>query len=218
MLRKESVIGSLINIHYNRDFIKDVPFIPVGEDFAVIFKYYLYGTTDGSATITITDSLAELMGLDESMLLRLALQNTPRIYPLEFSPLTEMVNRLIQKGDLCSEFPDASDLSDAENEVPMHILTNTRNEFGAFALFYPETAKTLFDTLEDDLILIPSSVSEWIIMPYSQAGIAPFLESMIQEVNHEHVAPQEILGDRAYFLKRDSRDIFQQLIPLSEAC
>ena len=210
MLKEESVIGSLINIHYNKDYLKGIPYIPVGEDFAIIFKFYLGSENEITATVTITDKLAELMELNKMKLLSLALNNTPRIYPMKCIAITEMIRTFIQEDNIPLE-----DVTDTDS--PFYVLTNNRNENGAFVLFYPETVKNLFDTFRDDLVLIPSSTSEWLIIPAKQAVSIPNISDIIQAVNQECVDPNQLLGERAYLLRKDSTDILTQLIPLSEA-
>ena len=46
--------------------------------------------------------------------------------------------------------------------------------------------------------LIPSSISEWILIPYDENVEKSFLNSMIQEVNTHEVAPCDILSDHVY--------------------
>lgn len=50
------------------------------------------------------------------------------------------------------------------------------------------------------LYALPSSVHEWIIMPYSEIFDIESLTNMVKEVNAAQVSPLDQLGDRAYIV------------------
>jgi len=202
-LQEANIIGCLVGIKNNMDFLKDIPFIPCGKDFAVIFKYYLgQSFYDSIATITITDYLAENFGYDTSRLMQLALENTPRLLPL----LAEKISQVLKNLNW-----DDAELA-KHKDVPMYVISNEIGKFGAFSLFYPETLKKLFEQFDCDMILIPSSIHECILIPYEESISFEKLNEIICTINQTQVAEDEILADRAYLLKKGTTDIFKQFI------
>ena len=202
-LQEANIIGCLVGTKNNMDFLKDIPFIPCGKDFAVIFKYYLGESLYGSvATITITDYLAERLGYDTSKLMQLALENTPRLLPLSAEKISQVLKNL-----------DWDDTELAEHiDVPMYVISNEKGKFGAFSLFYPETLKMLFEQFGCDMVLIPSSIHECLLIPYEESICFEEVNEIICTINQTQVAEDEILADRAYLLKKGTTDIFEQFI------
>lgn len=81
--------------------------------------------------------------------------------------------------------------------LPMYVLSNERQVFGAGAILYEGMYNKIFDIV-GDFIVIPSSVHEVIILPSEFEN--PFITKMIQEVNRTTVADDEILSDVPYRL------------------
>lgn len=88
----------------------------------------------------------------------------------------------------------------------MYVLTNEWKLKGASALLYPELIEDIAQEENSDLIVIPSSIHEILIVEASgmdKDGIS----LMVQEVNSQQVDEQERLSDHAYFYKRGSMQI-----------
>ena len=88
----------------------------------------------------------------------------------------------------------------------MYVLTNEWKLKGASALLYPELIEDIAQEENSDLIVIPSSIHEILIVEASgmdKDGIS----QMVQEVNSQKVDEQERLSDHAYFYKRGSMQI-----------
>ena len=190
--------------------MNDIPYIKVNEDFALIFKYYLPNVpNNGKGTVTITDSYAEHNALTTEKLLECALKNTPRILPVSLQSMQEALAELM--GINPSEL-----LEEKEVDIPMYILSNTEKYMGASALLYPDTRNLLLDRFDSDLILIPSSIHEWIVVPVTGNENIEDFSAMVQEVNHSSVSPTDVLGERAYFLSRENLSDTTQLLPIFE--
>lgn len=203
-LQEANIIGCLVGIKSNKDFLKDIPFVPFGKEFAVIFKHYFGRSSDGStiASITITDYIAERLGYDTSKLMQLALKNTPRLMPLSIQKMSDVLSMLNWNDDELSKHKD----------IPMYVISNTLSINGAFALFYPETLRMLFEKLGCDMVLIPSSVHECIIVPYDSSISFEKVNETIMFINQTQLTEKEVLADRAYLLKKGTTDIFKQFI------
>lgn len=214
LLQEANVIGCLVGAKYNEDLLKDIPYIPCGEEFAIIFKFYLgeiFGTS-GSGSVTITDSLADSLGLDTESLMQLAMENTPRILPASMKSMSNVLQEIVLESILREEDMDTGllELSLAE-EVPMYVVTNQTRVNGAFAMFYPGLLDSLFEKFQCDLVMMPGSIHECLICPYTEENDLEFYTQMVQEVNQTQVPQMELLGERAFLLKRGAGDMFNQL-------
>lgn len=88
----------------------------------------------------------------------------------------------------------------------MYVLTNEWEAKGASALLYPELIEDIAQKENSDLIVIPSSIHE-ILMVKASGMNKDDISQMIQEVNSQQVDEQERLSDHAYFYKRGSLQI-----------
>ncbi|SHI97178.1 hypothetical protein SAMN02745229_03916 [Butyrivibrio fibrisolvens DSM 3071] len=89
-----------------------------------------------------------------------------------------------------------------ESEMPMYIITNRKKMKGASAIC---DRKHLAEFTEQHhtkkLLVLPSSVHEMIIIPYTDDMDIEMFSDMVSQVNASEVAPEERLTDRAYVLE-----------------
>jgi len=103
-------------------------------------------------------------------------------------------------------FPDISypsiHWSEDYADSPMLVLTNNSRLHGATTLLYPHLLSEISERLNQDLYLLPSSIHEVLLVPADLIGDRQELDLMVQEVNKDHVARDEVLSDHAYFYSR----------------
>lgn len=204
-LKEDRIIACLVNREMNQKLLKQIPYVPVGEDLALIFKYYLkevFGEESGY--VTITDHLAKQMKIDTKKLLPKALENMKEIYPVS----------LVSMEHLLFGYPE-----ELPSTMNMYVLTNKERHLGASALLYEETRKMLYDRFECDLIALPSSIHEWILLPIGEGDFRSGLNEMVREVNATQVSEEERLGNNAYVIKREQlleEDFENLLIPIKQ--
>ncbi len=85
----------------------------------------------------------------------------------------------------------------------VYVLTNEWKVNGASVLLYPELIEDIAQKENSDLIVIPSSIHE-ILMVKASGMNKDDISQMVQEVNSQQVDEQERLSDHAYFYKRGS--------------
>lgn len=175
----------LVNKERNLNLLGKVPSVDF-LDFAMIFRVYV----SKGASVVITNDHMNTWGVTTEMLEKLARENTPRLMPAESMSIEDFIP---------IPFPD---------EMLMWILTNTDKSFGASVILYEDVCREVADKFDDDLVLIPSSVHEWIALPYSKYEVMQDLVSIIREVNTTQVAPEEVLGDKPYVYLRET-DTFE---------
>ena len=92
-------------------------------------------------------------------------------------------------------------------DYSMYILTNKLKIHGATCITYPRLLKRISDYLEDDLVIIPSSIHEVLILPASitQKDYSyEELEAMITETNDTVLTDDEVLSTHAYIYEKDT--------------
>lgn len=94
-----------------------------------------------------------------------------------------------------------NDSMESNNVGKMYVLTNKEKFRGAAGVLDKELLKTFAKKHNTNkIVLIPSSIDEFIIIPYGQDNDFTLEEitQMVKEVNTKDVLPEEQLSDRAY--------------------
>lgn len=196
---KERIIIKLVNYNRNKEILKDIPHVKF-HDLALIYVVAICDFMDEFATILIHNQHLSLWDICEEELYHIAMINTPQLLPYRFEPMEKMLEHLID-----SPLPFAS-------ELHMSILTNQTKIHGATCIAYPGLLKGLSKQLDDDLIIIPSSIHEVLIIPagtIKEEYTMQDFSDMIVEVNETQLTDDEILSDHAYlYVKEDDQIIF----------
>lgn len=90
--------------------------------------------------------------------------------------------------------------------LQMYVLTNVQKVKGASALLYPELIEYTAQKENSDLIVIPSSIHE-ILMVKASGMDKDDISQIVQEANSQQVDEQERLSDHVYLYKRGSMQI-----------
>ena len=133
----------------------------------------------------------------------------------QLSPIVEPMSDVI-KGFLMEEFLESTKenmeqaLDNAEKEyqklfggqadaVPeIYVISNELRIQGAAVIFYTDVLERFAAEKDSDLILLPSSVHEWLVLTEASAGEIRGLEVMVRDANRQVVLPEEILSDHVY--------------------
>lgn len=86
-------------------------------------------------------------------------------------------------------------------DMPIYILTNKSKIKGASAILNRKVLKELADKYcTDKIIAMPSSIHEFLVIPYKEQYDIDKLSEMVKEVNLTEVNPIEQLADKAYLI------------------
>ena len=186
----------------NKEALKDCV-TRIKGDFALIPKILVSNIMGEQAqgTIKVTNQISEMWGKSNDEIIDQAISNASLKHPAKFS---NMVDVLAEMMEMSKE--ELAEMMGNE-PMPMHVLTNESNLNGAATLFYPDLLNDIRKQLRAELIIIPSSIHETIILPYNDTMSERDISSMIQEVNATQVRPEEVLSDRAYMYQSATREI-----------
>ena len=192
---KDRICMKLIHYEKNRELLKEVPHIRF-LDLAVVFYYLIHLTPGEQATILIYNRHLPYWNVSTDTLFDSAKINTPKLLPYYFD-------------DIFSVLQNVSDLSEfSKNQLyPLYVLTNSEKLFGAAVILYPNLLSSIAKKMNHDLIIIPSSLHEVLLLPAEQGESSEEYSSIIQEVNLSELSPEEILSDHAYYYSRKTDSI-----------
>ena len=145
------------------------------------------------ATITVTHEMVDLMSIDENQIIDDAISNSPLLVPPKAYALPDLMQELA-----------GEEIGDG---IPMIILTNRDKRYGAGVVFYPGLLAKLSDETGLNLLLIPSSVHEFICIPECEGMDYDDINLLITETNRGIVAENEILSDRLFRYDRENDEI-----------
>ena len=185
----DRVMFKLIGYEKNKKMLENMPFRTI-TDLAVVYFCEVSDPRIGTGVIMIRNEHIAHWNIDEERLYQDALLNTPRLNPVSINSLMDTV----------AELSGISDLED-EDDFGMMVLSNQNKMFGASAILYPDILQEVADRFECDLIIIPSSVHEVILMPNRhEMGDLELhnLKNIVECVNRESVGLEDILSDNVY--------------------
>ena len=87
---------------------------------------------------------------------------------------------------------------DMGNDI-LYVLTNKSKYRGAGCIIDKETIRN--KGIGNKFYAIPSSIHEWLLMPYNENFTPDEIRNLIGSVTSEQVNPKEQLGDHAYILE-----------------
>ena len=91
--------------------------------------------------------------------------------------------------------------------LPMYVLTNQEKVYGAAAMLYSDQMKKLAERWQTDLLILPSSIHEVVLLPDDGQNEYAFYRQMVEEVNTTQVEPEEVLSYSLYRYCREKAEI-----------
>lgn len=170
----------LVNKERNTDILEVIPHVKF-IDFAVLVYIDFGMDEDGFAgTVKVKQEILDIWCKSFDEIYEIAHENT--LKDLE-----------IVHGDDIFRLPDST---------KMLILTNKSRYYGAICLIFQSIMREASEILQDDLVIIPSSIHDLIAFPYSCCGDLEDLKSIIRNVNNQMVEEIDILGDYPFVYNR----------------
>lgn len=209
---KDRLFIKLINEEKNREMLQDIPHRMV-QDLAIAYALHLKDEFDFSGTVTVTNTLLQMWGIDEETLYTQAMLNTPRVSPAILCPLLEMMESLLPTAQFLNVPPmDISEYDfdgftikiDNGNDMQLYIVTNKAKLFGAASLLLPQVMEKIGEFLGSFYVL-PSSIHEVLVIPASSAMETSELIGMVRQINETELLPEEVLSDNIYLYDKDEK-------------
>ncbi len=202
-LLRDKVLYKLIHTASNPDLLSDVPSVPY-LDLSIVFYLFLEKTESGQMTALIHNDHLKTWDTSLDELYRLASDNTPRMLPAELKSMSEVM-KSIAREHLGSDYRDnfIDDLLSVPTVSPLYVLTNCSGICGACTLLYPDQLKNFADLMGKDLVILPSSIHEVLLIPYEDAISFDEMADMVSHINRAEVPVEDRLSDQVYLYSRE---------------
>lgn len=205
------ILFKLINYEKNKKLLEQIPHKRF-HNLAVVFYYTVTEPPfSGRGMILIYNSHREDWGVSTDELYERAMENTPRLLPAQMGNLGEMVSDMLKEqgeedaGEACRK------QAQEKEDFPMYVLTNEQQHLGAACMLYPHIVEEFAARLRKDVYILPSSVHEVILLPFSEYISREALLDMVTEINRTQVEKCEVLADSVYCFHRKNGRIEQIL-------
>ncbi|MBQ6805980.1 MAG: hypothetical protein IJO97_00945 [Lachnospiraceae bacterium] len=202
---KKRVLYKLIHWESNSKLLEEIPYIK-WNDLAIVFYYAMEEEYCGKATILIRNSHLKMWDIDINTLYMDAKDNMHKLLPEELLPIKKILQEFLSRNLKQQVEEDEIGLSEEASSM-MYVLSNRDRIFGAATLLYSESIKELTKRLNKNLIILPSSIHEVILVPDNGITEKTFFKDMVKEVNDTQVEPEEILSYSVYYYDRITEKI-----------
>lgn len=198
---RDQVVFKLINTAQNRAFLRTVPHIDF-LDLSIVFYVLLEITDEGTASMAVTLEHAEQWRVRAEQLWEDAGENVKRLLPAEFFTMNYALKEILKKGIGIKDGRSAAEENllgnDSDVRDGMYVLSNKMRNYGAACIVYPHILEMIWNILQTDYYVLPSSVHEVIITPCHKSITCEELDEMIQDINATQVDAEEVLSGHAY--------------------
>lgn len=204
---RERVVYRLINTRANRLLLENMPSVPF-QDLSIVFCLMLEQGPFGQMTAPICRRHLPVWGTDDDELYALARRNTPVLLPPELRSISQVMDDIAREHMGERYRPDIiDDLLPEHKEAHLYTLSNTAGLNGACAVLYPGVLKKFADQLDQDLVILPSSIHEVLLLPHTRETTFSALSDMVASINQREVALEDRLSDHVYFYSRLTDEI-----------
>lgn len=187
LINYEANAGRLEEIPHRR--FLDLAIVP----YCMIREYELNRRIAGEASFVVTNVNLKLWGVTGDEVLEDSIGNTLRKEDPQITCMFDMLRKLN---------PGLAEASEDEiRNCPMYVMT-TGSSNGAISMIYEDRLREFCDKIGRDIYIIPSSISEVIIVPYEEGASEEMFNEMIREINETQLERVDILSDHVYYFDR----------------
>ena len=192
---KNGIFVVVQNAEMNRELLEEVPH-EIRDDLALLYRVNVELSNGEKGSVLIHNTHLESWGIDEKTLKEVAWNNMHDYYPPEFSTMSNVLRSV-----------GYDEISEATELVEMYVLSNKEKQHGAAYMFDTEVMSRIAEGIGGDLVVIPSSIHESILLKKQKDTDFDILREMVKEVNRTQLHPTEILSDEVYQYSRDTQTL-----------
>jgi len=202
---KNKVIFQVIGAEGNPDAYKRIP-ARKEQDMLLTYRILLDASKDVMASFQVDQTMHERLGVSEEELYQAAIRNMPELVPPMLQNMETMLDEILS--DTPSQVISLDDsLQKLEKGGMMYVLTNPQKMYGAANVFYPDVMDKIAQAFDNDMIVLPSSIHEVILLPYDKSMQIQELKNMVEEINANQVAPQDRLTNQVYIYDKEEKQL-----------
>ena len=191
---KEKLIMEVVSTEANKEMLSNIPHKEM-EDMSVVYRFDMGTNEDGRATILVTNQLLDSMGINAEQLHADAVENAPKIKPVEIKGMGEVLSEMM---GMSPEDMAMMGMPTDPADEKIFVATVPDKVHGAGVLAYQDFMDQAAERVGGDFFILPSSIHEILIVPDTGEMGLKDLKNMVQEVNATQVAPEDKLTDSVY--------------------
>lgn len=191
---RDHIVCRLVNYERNKHMLACVPhrrFL----DLAVVYYCRIEHPQIGRGNILVQNAHLALWDVELEELEDAAMTNTVRLCPYELTSIDDMLERMLGVRP------------ERQKPLPMYVLSNTEKCYGAVCIIFDAILEAVAEKLQDDFYILPSSIHECVLLPALEHLNADELQQMVHDINAEHVADEEVLGESVYRYNRREKSL-----------
>lgn len=197
---KSQLVFRMVNYEKNAEMIKNSPYITF-LDLAIV-PYISFPIDESNwGSILVRNEHLEIWGITNEKVMKIAAENTPKLMQPQIRKMEDTIRQLLVSGGgkEAKEYEKfLEEMEESENKVPMYVLTNSKNLYGATCMIYDGVVEMFAEEMGEDIYILPSSIHEVILLPVSKALNSMELKAMVQEINMTQIPVEEVLSDHVY--------------------
>lgn len=194
---KDKVAYKLINYDNNKDLLDKIPYTKF-LDLAKVYYVIYEDDNVGKGTILIHNSHMEMWKVDLDQINETADINTPQKQPVWIRSM----NDILRQHDMEELLEDSQKLT-----IGFLVASNKEKCLGAGAMLYDGVLQDIADKLQSDVIIIPSSIHECLLLKMEDNIDFDYLKELVKEANSTSVQPEERLSDSVYIYRKQTDKI-----------
>lgn len=200
---KNNLFVMVCNATLNEKSLENVP-CELQSDLAMVYRIKVEMENGDKGSILVNNNLLKTWGISEEQLKKDAWESMRKINPPMLQDMNELVEDFVV-GRLISA--EEYEIGKLMPDDIMFVLTNTEKYQGAAYMFDVELMSKLADKLGADLIVLPSSIHEIIIVNGNGEYDYEDLRNVVRDVNETQVADEELLSYDVYLFSKDTQMI-----------
>ena len=193
----EHAVLRMVGKERNEEVLKDVLFRKF-LDFAVTIGIYIRDGEDSCAITVLSREMFDMLDITEEELFQRAEANSVSFFGDQMLDISMMLH-------FPGEDPEIDPEHLARTDYTQYILTNRYHFYGAGTLLYTDKLRKLSESLNKDLLILPSSIHELILVPDDGTENAARFQMMVENVNRSELRKEEILTDHVYRYSRERK-------------
>ena len=196
---KDRLRVRVINFEANKEYLSNKPYEKV-LDLAKILYIALDDTNmvGANAAIIIEDTVFESWGISKEDVFDIAWSNTMKALPQRIGRMSDILQDFCSDISLIKGYRESSDR--------LYVVSNSEATYGAGAILYKGVAENIANSLNSDIIILPCSVHETIILAETNPAVEKDykeLKAMVQYINEKELSRQNYLSNSVYRYSRE---------------
>jgi len=203
---KHLIRVDVVNTSLNRDLLHELVHFEY-LDLSVVFKVTMDVENGCVSRAVISNSLLKAWGITVHELAEIARVNGLKDRDFKLIKIEDLINKLrerLEDAEIEQDLVESLEIMSQSSGMPqLYTIKNKDSWYGAGILAEPQFLIEICEQLNDDILIVPSSVHELIVLRFSEAkGMISEIKAMVKEVNST-INVEEILSYSVYAFKRE---------------